>query len=59
MGSVQHAYVDEWHPCILDYHVVLCEQAGFVVGDHKHGRDTRWQLTWQGHDHLDENLRRK
>ena len=35
----------------VDYHLVLCQQAGFII----HGGEPRngcYQLTWEGHQHL-------
>ncbi len=39
---------------VVQYHVDLCMQAGFVQKQpHTSGQAPRWQLTWAGHEMLD------
>ena len=36
------------NPDILDYHLNLCEQAGFIVVRRGTGQPPQMQLTWKG-----------
>ena len=38
----------------LNYHVSLCEQAGYVVVRRRTGEAQQLQLTWEGHEVLEQ-----
>ena len=54
VGRRELRAVEAPRPDILDYHLSLCEQAGFVVVAREPGRDQRFQLTWTGHEERDQ-----
>lgn len=39
---------------VLDYHLSLAEQAGWVIVRRKPGQAPQFQVTWQGHDFIEE-----
>ena len=42
---------DRHSAAVVEYHVALCKQAGFVVYGGS-AQDGCYQLTWQGHEFL-------
>ena len=51
--------VNGYESCVVEYHVRLCVQAGFLdLVENFKGKPIEGRiraLTWQGHDHLDDN----
>ena len=42
---------------IFDYHLALCEQAGFIAVQRKSGEGQKFQLTWHAHEALEKMSR--
>ena len=48
---------DDYRKCEVEYHVKLCEEAGYLhirISSHDKKPESIIQMTWQGHEALDD-----
>ena len=60
-GDIQLPEFSDYRKCEVEYHVKLCEEAGYLhikLSAHDKKPESIIQMTWQGHEALDE-LRKK
>ena len=57
IGDIQLPEFSDYRKCEVEYHVKLCEEAGYLhirLSAHDMRPESIIQMTWQGHEALDE-----